>query len=173
MEIPEDLKPKEVQESVVVPVPLPVTHSSNNDSANDAARELNLYKIEKDRLVQIQQLGISCEGLGIATMAQGHLFGTGNAISMLIGRLAAKAQAIDLTTKELAAIGNNIGYLAGKMSTLMDTARKVADSNGMVLDGDGKKASKRKSFTPGAIVHAAPGSHVQIGMMTPRPDEGD
>ncbi len=173
MEIPDNLKPKEALEKIVVPVPLPITHSSNNDSANDAARELNLYKIEKNRLIEIQQLGISCEGLGIATMAQGHLFGTGNAISMLIGRLASKAQAIDLTTKELAAIGNNIGYLAGKMSTLMDTARKVADSNGMALDADGKKALKRKSFTPGAIVNAAPGSTVQMMMAPPRPDEGD
>lgn len=163
MDIPQELEPKEKQESIQIHVPLPVTNSSNNANSTDAGKEINLIKVEKERLKELQELGVELEGIGVATIAHAHLYSTLGGIAKMQEQLFGLAQRKDLTGAELMRITNAFGYLAGKLSQVVDTSRKVAESNGRPIDPGSPQKQTRKSFQPGAIIHAAPGSHVQVG----------
>lgn len=164
MEPPDDLTPEEAEEKIKIDVPVPVTTATSQALAKKGALEAGLYCIDEARVKRMRDLGFEVERAGVGTVCQGNLYVASDAIEIMIKSMVMYVAENKLRPKQFRDFAREIGYLAGQSSKVTDVARKVAESNGMVMK-NGEKQNTRKSFQPGAIIHAAPGSHVNVGMV--------
>lgn len=166
MQTPEDLKPKFESEAIQVHVPSQLTAPTTAENAKSAGKELGLYEIDDTHMRAIRSLGVKVEEMGVTTMCNGHIFMGIQALSALIGKLSELSNAKSRTMEEMQKLTYTMGYAVDKFQKAINTASNINEIKGMAVTPEsGKGNPTRQSFQPGAIIHAAPGSNIQIGML--------
>jgi hypothetical protein len=169
--LPPEIMPKRRDETVRIPITIESTTAAaatpKEILADPGLPEMTC--IHASELAKMRQLGIDVENLGLGTMAQGHLFFSAQSLVMVERKMLVKLNGPEVSLADLKLGAYVLGYIADKKSRLMVAVKSVAQATGKMAGEKGpERPNPRQSFPPQAVIHAAAGATVQVGIAQPK-----